>query len=437
MIRNKSKFTTTLLITCATVLNAGERRVSYNPGDYYKHRELGLSLEQTADHADLSCMGMLVDWSTKFYGTGVLISDRVVLTAAHLFKYDNSKPDPQASNFRFIIKRLNDGVWSSTTYHVSEVHMHAGWTARLHARGGTGDGDLLGVDIGVAILSEPVPHVTPARLPMEGWVEPLGSLVMHAGYGVSTDASTGYERDRWWDTSKPLAGYNTLDRVRVQVDVPHVPAQHEGGVLATDYDDGTQQNNSLSNQYGTVGYIGSGDSSPEPVYMESTTCSGDSGGPLFTREDDGEWTLIGINSYGTEDPSVYSDISVYTRVQNHLHWIAGFIADTTTQPEPAGGEWTLYDGVGWMYVTSTGWVYHVTRGWMYMSEMYDDQTDRVTGGVWFWTSDIGWWWTDSDVYPHVWSNTHESWMYVDTERSDHSQTMVYVYRFDQWRVIVR
>lgn len=435
MVRNKNKLTTTLLITCATMLHAGERRVSFNPGDYKKHLELGLSAEQTAEHADLSCMGMLLDWSTKLYGTGVLISDRVVLTAAHLFKYDNNKPDPRASNFRFMISRLNDGLWSTTTYHVSEVHMHVGWTARLHARGGTGDGDLLGVDIGVAILSEPVTHITPARLPVPGWIEPLGSLVMHAGYGLATDAVTGVGGNRWWDTSKPLAGYNTLDRVRVQVDMSHVPTQHEGGVLATDFDDGTQQKNSLSDQYGTVGYIGDGDSSPEPVYMESTTCAGDSGGPLFIREHDGEWTLIGVNSYGTKDPSVYGDISVYTRVQNHLQWIMSFITDT--EPEPAGGEWALYDGVGWMYITTNGWVYHATRGWMYMSEMYDDQTDRVSGGVWFWTSDIGWWWTTGDVYPYVWSNTHVSWCYVDTERSDHSQTTMYVYRDARWSLTMR
>lgn len=409
-----------------------QRRVSYNPGYYTKHLDLGLSLVQTADHADLSCMGMLVDWSTKFYGTGVLISDRVVLTAAHLFKYDNNKPDPRASNFRFIIKRLNDDVWSSTTYQVSEVHMHAGWPARLHARGGTGDGDLLGVDIGVAILSEPVTQVTPARLPMEGWIEPLGSLVMHAGYGVATDASTGYKRNRWWDTSKPMAGYNTLDRVRVQVDVPHVPAQHEGGVLATDYDDGTQHNNSLSNQYGTVGYIGDGDSSPEPVYMESTTCSGDSGGPLFTREDDGKWTLIGINSYGTEDPSVFSDISVYTRVQNHLYWIASFIAGTTAQPKPAVGEWTLYGGVGWMYITSNGWMYHETHGWIYMSEMYDEITDRLDGGVWFWKRDLGWWWTHGEFYPYAWVHSDKSWAYFDIGRSTIKTNWLYSFQAKKW-----
>lgn len=419
------------------------RRVSYNPGELLQTLSLGTKLTHTNDHADLGPVGMLIDWQNKSYGTGVLVSDRVVVTAGHVFKYSESDADPVASDWRFILRQRPGGVDHELVehrYNVSEVHMHAGWTGRLHARGGDGDGDLLGVDIGVAILSEPVTHVQPATLTPDGWLEPLGARVMHAGVGNITNGKTGGERNHRWDTSMLAAGYNTLDRVQQQVHAPHVAPEHTGGVLATDYDDGTQQHNALSASYGTIGYIGTGDSSPDPVRLESTTCAGDSGGPLFVQHDDGDWVLIGINSYGTKAPSVYGDISVYTRVQNHLQWITRFIDQTSNnriiQPapepveshaepvEPLSSNWQQLGHLGWVYVMSNGWCYHLTHGWIYIMQTGDH--------MWVWSDHVGWWWSNIHTYPQIWLHDQQSWSLVDVDRSNTEQTMLYVYRFDQW-----
>lgn len=411
---------------------AAERRVSYNPGEQRASFNYGLFQPEQSEHVAMNSIGMLVDSKDKWYGTGILISDRVVLTAGHMFKYDNHEPDPIASNWRFIIRHRETRFTPRVeyTYQVQQVHMHPGWLARLHTRGGDGDGDLLGVDIGVAILSEPVTIVDPVPLPSRDFVETVGMLSMHAGYGVRTDAVTGHTRDRTWNSAVLAAGFNTLDRVREHVVVPNVPAEHRGGVLATDFDDGTQQHNTLSSEYGTIGYIGTGDSSPVPVYMESTTCAGDSGGPLFVQRTDGTWVLVGVNSYGTKDPSVYGDISVYTRVHNHLDWIMQYVnqPEQPVEPEP-DATWQQLGNLGWVFVTPKGWCYHVTRGWIYMIRQDDH--------MWCWTSDIGWWWTADDTYPYAWSHTHVSWMYVDTERSDHAQSMMYMYQTEQWWVTLR
>ena len=59
-----------------------------------------------------------------------------------------------------------------------------------------------------------------------------------------------------------------------------------------------------------------------------TSCSGDSGGPLMVRQQDGSWLQVGIVSWGrrsqeTTDPCGIKDLySVYTNVSNYFDWIA-------------------------------------------------------------------------------------------------------------------
>ncbi len=64
---------------------------------------------------------------------------------------------------------------------------------------------------------------------------------------------------------------------------------------------------------------------------ERTSCSGDSGGPLMVKQDNGKWLQVGIVSWGQEPSNAESrcahkDLySVYTRVSNYFDWIAGYV----------------------------------------------------------------------------------------------------------------
>lgn len=61
---------------------------------------------------------------------------------------------------------------------------------------------------------------------------------------------------------------------------------------------------------------------------ERTSCNGDSGGPLMVRDPGGNWTQVGIVSWGREPLDAtkrcaHQDLySVYTRVGNYFDWIA-------------------------------------------------------------------------------------------------------------------
>ena len=64
---------------------------------------------------------------------------------------------------------------------------------------------------------------------------------------------------------------------------------------------------------------------------ERTSCSGDSGGPLMIRQENGKWLQVGIVSWGQEPLNAdtrcgHKDLySVYTRVANYFDWIAGHV----------------------------------------------------------------------------------------------------------------
>ncbi|XP_063241648.1 chymotrypsinogen A-like [Bacillus rossius redtenbacheri] len=63
----------------------------------------------------------------------------------------------------------------------------------------------------------------------------------------------------------------------------------------------------------------------------TATCQGDSGGALAIREDDGEYTQIGLVSFGSSKTcSNYP--TGYTNVSSHLQWIKSQIGNTFSHP---------------------------------------------------------------------------------------------------------
>lgn len=64
---------------------------------------------------------------------------------------------------------------------------------------------------------------------------------------------------------------------------------------------------------------------------ERTSCSGDSGGPLMVKRDDGKWLQVGVVSWAQEPMNAQSRCAhenlyaVYTRVSNYFDWIASHV----------------------------------------------------------------------------------------------------------------
>ncbi|XP_078358679.1 trypsin-like isoform X2 [Oculina patagonica] len=62
------------------------------------------------------------------------------------------------------------------------------------------------------------------------------------------------------------------------------------------------------------------------------TCEGDSGGPLMCKGGEGRWYLTGVASFGHTGCGVPYKYGVYTRVVNHLQWIAQVTGMNLQQP---------------------------------------------------------------------------------------------------------
>jgi hypothetical protein len=67
---------------------------------------------------------------------------------------------------------------------------------------------------------------------------------------------------------------------------------------------------------------------------------------------------------------------------------------------------------------SNGWIYHQDLNWLYS---YPDQT----GNLWLWSSNHGWLWTGSGIYPHLYKNSRSKWLYFLKKK----ENRIYLYDY--------
>jgi secreted trypsin-like serine protease len=60
----------------------------------------------------------------------------------------------------------------------------------------------------------------------------------------------------------------------------------------------------------------------KPLLLHDS-CKGDSGGPLFVKDENGQWLLAGVTSRGTDlATTMCGDGGLYVRVDGYQKWIA-------------------------------------------------------------------------------------------------------------------
>jgi len=223
--------------------------------------------------------------------SGTLISEDVVLTAAHCLNVGNRKVRtmPPSGLMIYIgispVEAYNAGTLSFSDFHaVSETKIHERY-----------DSKMLINDIAILRLAEPVTGVDPIpALPAsEGFTDSdIGSTINFAGFGQDENGDYG---------------------VRLEVD-------HVLGGLGCTVD----------------GCFDSGDADTQISYTnEIGPCFGDSGGPAFIFRNGAPY-VGGLTSYGDADCAVYG---VSTRVDAFEAWINDFVGGGEVPPEepPAGG----------------------------------------------------------------------------------------------------
>lgn len=196
--------------------------------------------------------------------TGTLIGCSTVLTAAHCFcdvAGSVCSPDAHGASFAYF---QHGGM-----YTVSDVEVHPDYDPNTH-----------GHDLAVVRLAQPVDGVAPTPINTGGRV-PVGTRAQIAGYGASQEGA----RD---------VGIKRAGLVTTAACENGDPAKH------------------LCWRFNfPLGEPGE----------DSNTCAGDSGGPLFVTDAQGQLRVGGVTSYGINSTCLPADESVDAEVFVDRDWI--------------------------------------------------------------------------------------------------------------------
>ena len=259
-------------------------------------------------------------------GSGVIISSRWILTAAHVVEDMN----PNDS----LIVVGSDWEYGDV-YEVESFYIHPSWN-------GVDELDL-GFDIALVGLSEHISGIYPSSWANQDDIDDslLGATIFISGFGDYSDYEDSFcdsacltDGDEFYSQRRAWA--NTLDRV-IEIGTQsgeNDVASLRGGHIVYDFDSPDGRSNSLAsgnlgfNFFQDYSYAGKGDSSPHPHPLEGAAVPGDSGGPVFAKID-GKWTVIGLTSHGSI-ASGYGDVEFNTRVSVHSEWIC--LISTPSRP---------------------------------------------------------------------------------------------------------
>ncbi len=250
-----------------------------------------------------------------YVASGVLIDSEWILTAGHNF-YDTQSQNNPALVSGISVKVGNNPNNPDSIVTVSELVFHPTW---LDGQQGIEHAN----DLCLVKLTVPITGITPAIL-FSTNSEQLNEEVWHCGFGVYSDQPG---QDSNLDSNKH-AIQNILDRIETGFETSVGGIIYSGGLLAFDFDNPSGTINSLGDDLVNEdeSILGLGSSSPICLNFEGTTVTGDSGGPLFLK-DNGVWKVVGILSGGAVDPinnyidGDYGDISIYTQVSSVYNWI--------------------------------------------------------------------------------------------------------------------
>jgi secreted trypsin-like serine protease len=263
---------------------------------------LALAAEKQFD-----CVGQIFE-DTLTSGSCVLISDRFVLSAAHVFIDSDTRSDTIEFNGQTVVTyvaynpKVTDVtqlclVFKGHKVKVKKIILHPNYLDSL-TKGSC--------DIALIELEQPLESILPAKINTA--FDELNSNVVGIGFGASGPAN---RPDLVNLFNKKIAGENVIDSITGQKYLGFET------LLICDFDHPERKDCNKSG-------------SPSPRPLEYISSGGDSGGGLF-REKDKKWELIGICSGGGTDfeqlmkSGYYGQTMEWTRVSAFTKWITSEI----------------------------------------------------------------------------------------------------------------
>ena len=73
--------------------------------------------------------------------------------------------------------------------------------------------------------------------------------------------------------------------------------------------------------------------------------------------------------------------------------------------------WYESDWCGTFKRAKENWIFHTELTWLYV-----ESSSSI--GTWFWSEKLGWGWTRKDLWPYIWRNSPEGWVYFFGNQDD-------------------
>jgi len=272
----------------------------------YRHDKAEKEYTDLAAQQQFDCVGQVLHGGGKS-GSCVLIGDKYVLCAAHVFKESQTRPDTIQNGTTTMVAYKQYGehmgnvgdysfLFAGKEYAGKVMHVYP--TYMEAATKGMGD-------IVLIELREAVSGVAPAVVYTGG--DEQNGIITGVGYGAWGVADKLESLNA--TITKKIAGENTIDSIGGMM------VGAKGTVLYCDFDNPAD---ATHNKMGSA----------IPLPLEYTCAGGDSGGGAFMKRGD-HWELVGICSGNSFDVQEFLKIAYYssrmswTRVSAFAEWIKG------------------------------------------------------------------------------------------------------------------
>ena len=86
-------------------------------------------------------------------------------------------------------------------------------------------------------------------------------------------------------------------------------------------------------------------------------------------------------------------------------------------------DWWISSWLGSFYQNQSGWALHEQLGWIF-------PVRSKASGLWLWKEEMGWLWTDREIYPFLYHNSNQTWLYFFGQLD--GSMLFYDYDREEW-----